>query len=161
MIIESFKNYSEDLENKRVIDENAYIDNTYSNGERYQHILEFVIPYHENKTISIDKQKSVKGSAYEITKSKLKFDDFEKKFGGLGTGLVRRTSVRSTYVFQGQVKVNSDDFNEDWSKSLRENIPFYVLKYVTIKNGEKRYSEDGLNQVKKEFPEIIYRKEIN
>lgn len=54
-----------------------------------------------------------------------------------------------------QVKVNSDDFNEDWFKSLRENIPFYVLKYVTIKNGEKRYSEDGLNQVKKEFPEII------
>ena len=66
------------------------------------------------------------GIGNSIKKRKLKFDDFEKKFGGLGTGLVRRTSVRSTYVFQGQVKVNSDDFNEDWFKSLRENIPFYV-----------------------------------
>lgn len=161
MIIESFKNYSEDLENKKVIDANAYIDNTYSNGERYQHTLEFVIPYHENKTISIDKPKYTKGSAYEITKRKLKFDDFEKRFGGLGTGLVRRSSVRSSYVFQGQIKVNSDDFNDDWFKALKKNIPFYVLKYVTIKNGEKRYSETGLNQVKQEFPELIYKKEGN
>lgn len=154
-MIESFQRYTNDLENKKIIDDNAYLDNTYPNGDRYQHILQFVIPYHQNKVINTSVSYS-KGTSYEIEKKELKFDSFDKNFGGLGSGLVRRTSLRSSQVFEGKIYVNSDNFNENWFRSLRENIPFYVLKYVTIKNGEKMYDEKGLEEVKKMFPELIY-----
>lgn len=165
-MIQKFKNYTEDLDNKRVIDDNAYLDNTYARpnnvSERYQHILKFVIPYHENKIISTE-EKTERGSAYVIKKNKLKFDKFEGKVGSLGRGLLRRSSIRSAYVFEGKIYTNDEgDFNRDWFRSMRENIPFYVLKYVTIKNGEKRYSESGLDELmeyaSKEFPELIYSK---
>lgn len=161
-MIQNFKNYTEDLETKKIIDDNAYIDITYESGDRYQYILKFVVPYHENKVIS-NKERIIKGSAYLVNDIKRKFDKFEAKVGGLGKGLLQRTSVWGAYVFKGKLYMGNDrDFNRDWIKSIRENIPFYVLKYVTIKNGEKRYSESGLDELmeyaSKEFPELIYNK---
>ena len=50
------------------------------------------------------------------------------------------------------------DLGTYWSKSKKENKPLYVLKYVTIKNGEKRYSEEGLIKMKEMYPDLVYKK---
>lgn len=51
-MVKKFENYSEDMYNKEAIDSVSYIENNLSNGDKYQHQLVFVIPYHENDIIS-------------------------------------------------------------------------------------------------------------
>jgi len=44
------------------------------------------------------------------------------------------------------------------TKSKKENKPLYVLKFVSSKNGVKRYSEEGLEKVKEMYPDLVYKK---
>ena len=144
------------FEDKAIINQNSYIKKEYDNSV-YERTLQFVIPYHLNKIIEFGKEKSIKGSAFTTKKDILLFDELDSKIGGLGTGLLKRTSLVSVYVYKGQIKINSNDFNDDWFESLRTNTPFYRLIYTTVKNGIKMYSETGLNKLKEEYPEYVYK----
>jgi hypothetical protein len=153
-MIKKFENYVSDSLNKEIIDSISVIETTTPNGDVYKHTLEFVLPYHENEVI--DTKKYYKG-AWDMVDYKFKFTEFENKFGGLGRGLVRRELVTSGLVYDG-VFYRGGDLNEYWSKSKREKKPLYVLKFVSSKNGIKRYSEQGLETMKELYPDLMYKK---
>lgn len=153
-MIKKFENFSDDS-NKEVIDSTSVIDFTAPNGDTYKHILQFVLPYHENDLI--DTKKYYKG-VYDMIEHKFKFTKFENDFGSLGKGLVERTIVTSAIVYDGKLYRNSEyDLGTFWSKSKRENKPLYVLKFVTIKNGNKAYSQEGLDKMKEMYPDLVYK----
>lgn len=94
-----------------------------------------------------------------MTDYKFKFDEFEKDYGSIRNGgLVKRTIFTSGIVYDG-VLYRNDQYNllEYRHKSKRENKPLYVLKFVTIKNGQRAYSERGLGLMKEKYPEFIYK----
>ena len=153
-MIKKFENYVSDSLNKEIIDSISVIETTTPNGDVYQHTLEFVLPYHENDLIVT--KKYYKG-AWDMVDYKFKFTEFENKFGGLGRGLVRRELVTSGLVYDG-VFYRGGDLNVYWSKSKREKKPLYVLKFVSSKNGIKRYSEEGLETIKELYPDLMYKK---
>lgn len=154
-MIKKFENYIEDSLNKEAIENASVINFTAPNGDTYQHILQFVLPYHENEVI--DKKKKWAGYEY-LYDYKFKFTEFENKFGGLGTGLVKRTITTSAIVYDGKLYRNDEyDLGTFWRKSKKENKPLYVLKFVTIKNGRKAYSEEGLQKMKEMYPELVYK----
>jgi hypothetical protein len=115
-----------------------------------------ILPYHENELVGTKKyQKEV----YDMVDHTFKFSQFEKDFGGLGTGLVKRTITTAAIVYDGKLYRNDQyDLGTYWSRSKKENKPLYVLKFVTIKNGEKRYSEEGLQKLKEMYPDLVYKK---
>lgn len=154
-MIKKFENYISDSLNKKIIDESSVINFTTPNGDTYQHILQFVLPYHENELI--DSIKYNKG-AYDMIDHKFKFSEFENKFGGLGTGLVKRTITTAAIVYDGKLYRN-DQFNlgEYWKKSKEENKHLYLLKFVTIKNGKKAYLQEGLDKLKEMYPDLVYK----
>jgi hypothetical protein len=155
-MIKKFESYIEDSLNKEAIDNASVINFTAPNGDTYQHILQFVIPYHEN--VVIDRKKKWAGYEY-LYDYKFKFSDFEKLFGSLGGGLVKRTITTAAIVYNGILYRNDQyDLIEYKSKSKKENKPLYVLKYVTIKNGVKAYSEEGLEKLKEMYPDLVYKK---
>jgi hypothetical protein len=160
-MIKKFENYIEDDLNKIAIDSASVIDFTAPNGDIYHHTLEFVLPYHENELI--DRKVTYKG-AWDMIEHKFKFTEFENKFGGLGKGLVQRGITTSGLVYDGVFYRNGNlgggpfDHGSYWAKSKKENKPLYVLKFVSSKNGIKRYSEEGLEKVKEMYPELIYKK---
>lgn len=155
-MIKKFESYVNDSLDKEVIDSASVINFTAPNDDTYQHILQFVLPYHENELIS---KRDYQVGVYDMTDHVFKFTEFENKFGGLGTGLVKRTIVSSGIVYDGKLYRNNQyDLGTYWRKSKKENKPLYVLKYVTIKNGIKSYSEEGLEKVKKMYPELVYKK---
>jgi hypothetical protein len=154
-MIKKFENFSDDSLNKEVIDSASVIDFTAPNGDTYQHILQFVLPYHENDLI--DTKKYYKG-VYDMIEQKFKFTKFENDFGSLGKGLVKRTIVTSAIVYDGKLYRNSEyDLGTFWSKSKRENKPLYILKFVSIKNGNKAYSQEGLDKIKEMYPDLLYK----
>jgi len=154
-MIKRFENYTDDID-KNVIDSSSVINFTTPTADTYQHILEFVLPYHENELI--DTKKYYKG-VYDMVDQTFKFSKFENDFGGLGKGLVKRSVMTSAIVYDGKLYRNDQfDLLTYWSKSKKENKPLYVLKFVTIKNGEKRYSEEGLQKVKEMYPDLVYKK---
>lgn len=156
MEILKFEDFNKDTLNSSVIKENSYIKREYEGGLVYEHTLQFVLPYHLNKIVKQGKEKRIRSSAFTVKNDVLLFDDFSSKAGGLGSGYLRRSSVMSAYVYKGKININSDKFTDDWFESLRENIPFYRLIYTTIKNGNKMYSEKGLEKLKEEFPEYVF-----
>lgn len=160
-MIKKFENYKD----RETIDNNSIIEFKYPNGDEYIHTLQFVLPYHENILIKKGVMKTFKGSAYEVkTGEKFKFDKFESDFGGFGAvayhrGLVKRSISGSAIVYDGKLYRNDEyELYTYWNKSKREEKPLYVLKYVTTKNGIKRYSEEGLKKVKDMYPELVYKK---
>jgi hypothetical protein len=144
------------FEDIQIIDQNSHFVKNINNSV-YERTLQFIIPYHLNKVIKQGKEKTIKGTAYTTKNDVLMFDELDSKIGGLGTGLLQRTSVMSAYVYKGQFKINSNDFNDDWIESLKTGTPFYRLIYTTIKDGVKMYSEKGLNKLKEEFPEYVFK----
>jgi hypothetical protein len=155
-MIKKFENYIEDNLNKEIIDSASVINFTAPNGDTYQHILQFVLPYHENELID---KRDYREGVYDMTDYKFKFTEFENKFGGLGKGLVRRSIVSSGIIYDGKLYRNDQyDLGNFWRKSKKENKPLYVLKFVTIKNGTKAYSEEGLEKIREMYPELIYKK---
>jgi hypothetical protein len=153
-MIKKFENYVSDSLNNEIIDSISVIETTTPDGDVYKHTLQFVLPYHENEVINT--KKYYKG-AWDMVDYKFKFTEFENKFGGLGRGLVRRELVTSGLVYDG-VFYRGGDLNEYWSKSKREKKPLYVLKFVSSKNGIKRYSEEGLETMKELYPDLMYKK---
>lgn len=154
-MIKKFENFSDDSLNREVIDSASVINFTNPSGDIYQHILQFVLPYHENDLI--DTKKYYQG-VYDMIESKFKFTKFENDFGSLGKGLVKRTIVTSAIVYDGKLYRNSEyDLGTFWAKSKRENKPLYVLKFVTIKNGNKAYSQEGLDKMKEMYPDLVYK----
>ena len=153
-MIKKFENYVSDSLNKEVIDSVSVIESTTPDGDVYKHVLEFILPYHENEVIS--KKKYYKGS-WDMVDYKFKFTEFENKFGSLGTGLLKRGLVTGGLVYDGVFYRGADAYDY-WSKSKREKKPLYVLKFVSSKNGVKKYSEEGLETLKELFPELIYKK---
>ena len=142
------------MNNKEAIDSVAYVENKLPNGDLYQHELVFVIPYHENDVLS-SKSYTSSGSAYDIKKRKYKFDEFEKDLN-----LLKREIKHSRFIYDGRLSEPNDDFGTYWGKSIREKKPIYLLRYVTIKNGQKRYSENALELLRKKYPELRYDKEV-
>lgn len=153
-MIKKFESYSEDMNNKEAIDSVAYVENKLPNGDVYQHELVFVIPYHEN-TILSTKDYTSRGSAYDIKKHEFKFDEFEKSLN-----LLKRDIKHSRFVYDEKVSEPNDDFGTYCGKSKREGKPIYLLRYVTTKNGQKRYSENALELLRKKYPELRYDKEV-
>lgn len=153
-MIKKFENYVSDSLNKEVIDSVSVIESTAPNGDVYKHVLEFVLPYHENEVIN--KKKYLNGS-WDMVDYKFKFTEFENKFGGLGTGLLKRGLVTGGLVYDG-VFYKGGDLNTYWSKSKNEKKPLYILKFVSSKNEVKKYSEEGLETLKELFPELVYKK---
>lgn len=155
-MIKKFENFTDDDLNKEVIDSSSIINFTAPNGDTYQHILQFVLPYHENELIST---KEYTSGAYDMKDHKFKFSKFENDFGSLGRGLVKRSIVTSAIVYDGKLYRNDQyDLGTYWSKSKKENKPLYVLKFVTIKNGNKAYSQEGLDKMKEIYSELAYNK---
>jgi hypothetical protein len=156
-MIKKFENYIEDDLNKVAIDSASVIESTTPDGDVYKHTLEFVLPYHENEVI--DKKVTYKGM-WDMKEYRFKFTEFENKFGGL----VKREIVTSGLVYDGVFYRGGNlgggpfDHGSYWAKSKKENKPLYVLKFVSSKNGIKRYSEEGLEKVKEMYPELIYKK---
>jgi len=160
-MIKKFENYFSDSLNKEIIDSVSVIESTTPDGDVYKHTLEFVLPYHEN--VVIDTKKYYKG-AYDFVDYTLKFTKFENDFGGLGKGLVLREVVTSGFVYEGvfyrNARLGGGPFDKGsyWAKSKKENKPIYALKFVSSKNGVKRYSEEGLKKVKELYPDLVYKK---
>lgn len=154
-MIKTFENYKDDILNKEAIDSASYIESSWPNGDKYQHYLQFVLPYHENE-VTFGKSYTLKGSAYEIRKSKSTFGKFESeiRFGG---GKLMRSVSKPGIAYDGKV-MHEYDFGNLLVLSKKENKPLYSLIYVTIKNGIKRYSEKGLEELKAEYPEFLYNK---
>ena len=156
-MIKKFENYIEDDLNKVAIDSASVIESTTPDGDVYKHTLEFVLPYHENEVI--DKKVTYKGM-WDMKEYRFKFTEFENKFGGL----VKREIVTSGLVYDGVFYRGGNlgggpfDHGSYWAKSKKENKPLYVLKFVSSKNGVKRYSEEGLEKVKEMYPELVYKK---
>ena len=155
-MIKTFESYINDSLNKEIIDSASVINFTAPNGDTYQHILQFVLPYHENELISTREYRS---GVYDMKDHKFKFTKFENDFGSLGGGLVKRSIVTAAIVYDGKLYRNSQyDLSTYWSKSKREDKPLYVLKFVTIKNGKKAYSQEGLDKMKEMYPDLVYKK---
>jgi hypothetical protein len=163
-MIKKFENYINNDLNKVAIDSASVIESTTPDGDVYKHTLEFVLPYHENKVI--DTKKYYKG-AYDFIDYTLKFTKFENDIGGLGRGLVQREIITSGFVYEGifyrndrNARLGGGPFDQGsyWAKSKKENKPLYVLKFVSSKNGVKRYSEEGLETVKQMYPDLVYKK---
>jgi hypothetical protein len=156
-MIKKFENYIEDDLNKLAIDSASVIESTTPDGDVYKHTLEFVLPYHENEVI--DKKVTYKGM-WDMKEYRFKFTEFENKFGGL----VKREIVTGGLVYDGVFYRGGNlgggpfDHGSYWAKSKKENKPLYVLKFVSSKNGVKRYSEEGLEKVKEMYPELVYKK---
>jgi hypothetical protein len=161
-MIKKFENYIQDDLNKLAIDSVSVIETTTPDGDVYKHTLEFVLPYHENDLI--DRKVYYKGM-WDMVEHKFKFTEFENAFGSLGKGLVKREIVTSGLVYDGVFykggNVGGGPFDEGsyWAKSKKENKPLYVLKFVSSKNGIKRYSEEGLEKVKEMYTELVYYKD--
>ena len=159
-MIKKFENYTSDSIDKETIDSASVINFTAPNGDTYQHILQFVLPYHENEVIGRTKEYIPKGTAWDVSRPIFKFDKFEKDFGSLGTGLVRRSVVTSAIVYDGKLYRNDQyELITYRNKSKRENKPLYMLKYVTIRNDRKEYSQEGLDKMKEMYPEFVYKNE--
>ena len=160
-MIKKFENYIEDDLNKIAIDSASVIESTTPDGDVYKHTLEFVLPYHENEVI--DTKKYNKGM-WDMVDYTFKFTEFENKFGSSNKGLVKREIVTSGLVYDGVFYRGGNlgggpfDHGSYWAKSKKENKPLYVLKFVSSKNGVKRYSEEGLEKVKEMYPELVYKK---
>jgi hypothetical protein len=154
-MIKKFENYIEDSLNKEAIDNASVINFTAPNGDTYQHILQFVLPYHENELIS---KREYRSGVYDMTDHVFKFTKFEKEMGGLGGGLVRRSIVTGAIVYDGNLfRGNQYRLSDYWIRSKKENKPLYILQFVTIKNGRKAYSEEGLQKMKEMYPELVYK----
>ena len=86
---------------------------------------------------------------------KFTFSKFEKDFGSLGTGILKRTSTIGFAVYDGKLLKDYCELQLR-VKSIKEKKPSYILKYVTIKNGVKMYSEYGLEKLMEMYPDIKY-----
>ena len=160
-MIKKFENYIEDDLNKVAINSVSVIESTTPDGDVYKHTLEFVLPYHENEVIDIKKYNK---GMWDMVDYTFKFTEFENKFGSSNKGLVKRGIVTGGLVYDGVFYRGGNlgggpfDHGSYWAKSKKENKPLYVLKFVSSKNGVKRYSEEGLEKVKEMYPELVYKK---
>lgn len=155
-MIKKFENYNNDSLNKDIIDSASVINSTSPEGDVYQHKLEFVLPYHENELINTRKYYK---DSYDMIDHSFKFTKFENDFGSLGGGLLRREIVTSGIVYDGKLYRNNEyRLSDFWKRSRRENKPLYVLKFVSSKNGVNRYSEEGLEKLKRLYPDLCYKK---
>lgn len=155
-MIKKFESYVNDSLNKEIIDSASVINYTAPNGDTYQHILQFVLPYHENELISVKKYRDQR---WDMQDHKFKFTKFESDCGGLGGGLLNRSITTSAAVYDGKFyRGNEYRLLDLWSKSKREDKPLYVLNFVTTKNGKKAYSQEGLDKMKEMYPDLVYKK---
>lgn len=73
---------------------------------------------------------------------------------------MKRDLKYSRFVYNGKASNIDDDFGTYWGRSKRENKPIYLLRYVSTKNNQKRYSEEGLDLLRKKYPELSYKNQI-
>lgn len=143
---------------KAAIDSASKIEYISPDGDVYIHTLEFILPYHLNFHVKRTSY-AINGCSYDFYHNEFTFDKLEADIGNLGNGILKREVITSGIIYDGILYRNDEyDLLEFIQKAKTENKELYVLKYVSEKNGIKRYSKNGLLKLKEKYKEFKYDK---